>query len=242
MRISKIPIDSTYLKIYRIGESIRRKKMPKNKVIETWSGAKYRYRKDGKLDQRYTYGKKIEKANHLIGRNIRVTKQYARRPVIGNKRAFWIFVVYLVLLGTLLLLKWITELRGEIINPYIGEIMAIAEAKELKKEEATYCEQDYVTGEICKYTDWDAKIMIAIAKSENGYEMYGGWNTDAYNINDNGTIDVGIFMINSIHGRSLEDMIDPIKNIEEAHRVWLSQGYYAWSDYNNRRFERYLNG
>lgn len=90
---------------------------------------------------------------------------------------------------------------------------------------------------------WDCKIIIAIAKSENGYEMYGNtWGADrTYKGNSNGSVDTGIFMINSVHGYSTEYLQDAKNNIGVAYKVWLSQGYEAWSDFLSKKYLKYLN-
>lgn len=51
---------------------------------------------------------------------------------------------------------------------------------------------------------------------------------DAVNRNRNGSVDVGLFQINSIHGQSTEDMRDPVKNAEFAHELYEAQGWRPW--------------
>ena len=85
---------------------------------------------------------------------------------------------------------------------------------------------------ICeKFGIYDCKIMIAIAKAESGMKA------DAFHINSNGTIDVGIFQINSSHfaqkGCSLSEAVDPLKNIDCAYSIYKASGITAWAVYNN---------
>jgi hypothetical protein len=67
--------------------------------------------------------------------------------------------------------------------------------------------------------------MIAIAHAESGFNC-GATNT----ANRNGTVDRGLFQINSVHNFT-GDYFDCQTNIEMAHKVWLSQGYDAWVVY-----------
>ncbi|RKY72548.1 MAG: hypothetical protein DRP97_00515 [Candidatus Latescibacterota bacterium] len=54
-------------------------------------------------------------------------------------------------------------------------------------------------------------------------------NPYAINWNSNGTHDVGIFMINSVHGYSDEEMFDVDKNISAAYLIYQRNGWPAWS-------------
>ena len=64
------------------------------------------------------------------------------------------------------------------------------------------------------FTTSTAVTMTAIAGAESGY------NTDAVNTaNSNGTHDVGLFQINSVHGYSDSDMKDPVKNAAAAKKI-----------------------
>ena len=117
----------------------------------------------------------------------------------------------------------------------ITEPIKIVEAESVESKEETIedmiCNPNY---------EWDCKTMIAIFKSENGYQLRGGWKPSAkYEGNTNGSTDTGIAMINSIYNFK-GDLTDPKYNIECAYKVWLSQGYEAWSDYNNSKYLKYL--
>lgn len=79
----------------------------------------------------------------------------------------------------------------------------------------------------------DPKTALAIAKAESGMRA------DAKNINRNGSNDVGIFQINSIHGHSIEERLDPIENIRMAREIYERRGWEAWSAYNNQKYLQY---
>jgi hypothetical protein len=69
--------------------------------------------------------------------------------------------------------------------------------------------------------------MLAIAKAESGL------NPKAHNQNRNGTIDTGLFQINSCHGYDEKWLQDPQNNIIAAKEVLRKQGKTAWVVYNN---------
>jgi len=80
---------------------------------------------------------------------------------------------------------------------------------------------------ICeKWGAYECKVAIAVAKAE-------GLNhpPDGFNINTNGTIDVGVFRINSIHfdkeGCSLTEIVDPYKNVDCAYQIYEASGWNA---------------
>lgn len=78
----------------------------------------------------------------------------------------------------------------------------------------------------------DAKIALAVAKSESNL------NPLAHNKNSNGTIDTGIFQINSIHGYDEKFLQDPENNIKVAYEVYLKAGkkFTPWVVYNNQSY------
>lgn len=71
----------------------------------------------------------------------------------------------------------------------------------------------------------------AVAKSESGLD------TAAVNTrNTNGSTDTGLWQINSVHGYSPAELLDPAGNARAAYAVWRRQGWSAWSDYRNGRY------
>lgn len=55
-----------------------------------------------------------------------------------------------------------------------------------------------------------------------------GLRNNAVGVNKNGTNDVGVAQINSIHGMSTEDRMDYKKNIDKAYQIYKSRGWKAW--------------
>ena len=92
---------------------------------------------------------------------------------------------------------------------------------------------------ICdKFGVYDCKMALAVARAESGM------NAEAWNVNRNGTIDVGIFQINSIHfnqpGCSLKEVADAKGNVDCAYSIWQEQGWRPWTVAKNGRFIKFL--
>jgi hypothetical protein len=80
----------------------------------------------------------------------------------------------------------------------------------------------------------DYKVARAVAKAESGLRE------QAFGINTNNTIDVGVFQINSIHfgqkGCSFKEVLDARSNIKCAHEIQKASGWTAWSVFNSGVF------
>lgn len=88
---------------------------------------------------------------------------------------------------------------------------------------------DYISSK-----DWDYSIAIRIAKSENFWNLNKHFDCRRTNVNKNGSIDRGIFQINSVHTDiSPEDAFNCFKNIDYAYNLWKRQGWQPWSAYTN---------
>lgn len=81
-----------------------------------------------------------------------------------------------------------------------------------------------------------ANIMAAIALAESG------GNPSAYHVDANGSVDRGLWQINSVHGYSPSSSFNPQDNAKQAVAVWKSSGYGAWSTYNSGAYKQYLPG
>lgn len=55
-----------------------------------------------------------------------------------------------------------------------------------------------------------------------------GLRPKAVGVNNNGTNDVGVAQINSIHGMSTEARMDYKKNIDKAYTIYKRRGWGAW--------------
>lgn len=99
---------------------------------------------------------------------------------------------------------------------------------------------EYVAALVKSYP-WDYSTAIRLAKSENYYNLTGSFDCARTNVNTNGSVDVGLFQINSIHsqrlsslGLTMEDMKDCKKNADYAYNwVYKASGWSPWSAYTN---------
>ena len=105
--------------------------------------------------------------------------------------------------------------------------------------------------EVRKYTDWDARIVSAIAEAENrtcnplkhnetASETHRDRNGNVICVGSYGALQVGC-----LHYRSDEDRNDLATNIRVAHRVWQQReawgnGYEAWTQYRNNEYNKFL--
>jgi len=78
------------------------------------------------------------------------------------------------------------------------------------------------------------KLAIAIFRSESGLRE------DAININTNGTIDVGVAQINSVHfkkpGCSLKEVATYKGNIDCAYSIYQASGWTPWTVFKTGAF------
>ena len=72
----------------------------------------------------------------------------------------------------------------------------------------------------------DYKMALAIAKAESGLRVH------AFHANDNGSIDLGIFQINSIHfnkaGCLMNELVTVMGNVKCAKSIYDAQGWNPW--------------
>jgi cell wall-associated NlpC family hydrolase len=80
----------------------------------------------------------------------------------------------------------------------------------------------------------DQVIMVAIAKAESGF------NTAATHTNSNGSVDRGLFQINSVHGFDPNKLLsDPTFNTQCAKKIYDGQGLRAWTVYTTGAWKNY---
>lgn len=78
-----------------------------------------------------------------------------------------------------------------------------------------------------------ATTMAAIAMAESG------GNPRATNNNSNGTVDRGLWQINSVHGYK-GNMFNPLTNARAALKVYKKQGLGAWVVYNTGAYKKFM--
>lgn len=102
------------------------------------------------------------------------------------------------------------------------------EAKNVEVKELTIEEK------IAKTFPENPKIMLAVAKAESGL------NPMTTNRNSNGTRDIGLFQINSVHGEDDLEMFDVDKNLVAARKIYDKQGITAWAAFNNNSYAKFM--
>lgn len=93
---------------------------------------------------------------------------------------------------------------------------------------------------IQKY-DWDSYTAQAIMRAENGA---CNPTKDNAGLNWDGSVDYGLFQVNSIHaemvGGDLERLRDPETNVRIAHQIYVAAGWTAWSTFKSGAYLKYL--
>lgn len=154
-----------------------------------------------------------------------------------NKRVPWGVIIPAVY--SLAYLFYLLQKQVPVPEFELPEIQKV-EAKEVSPAPTIPLEES-VEAHIQRLWGERANIAIAIAKAESGM------NCKAVNgSNSNGSIDRGLFQINSIHNYNVSDLFDCHKNIDIAYKIylqkqsWTGDGFQAWSVYNNKRYLKFL--
>lgn len=82
--------------------------------------------------------------------------------------------------------------------------------------------------------------MFAIAQAENR-----GCDPNRHNLTNSENHGVcvgsyGVLQVGCLHFEAGEDRNDLSTQVAVAHRVWLKQGYTAWTMFNNDEYEQFL--
>ena len=88
---------------------------------------------------------------------------------------------------------------------------------------------------ICvKFGVYECKTALAIAQAESGLRE------DAIGINNNRTVDLGVFQINSVHfkkeGCSPKELLDQFKNVDCAFNIFKASGFSPWVTFKNGNY------
>ena len=92
---------------------------------------------------------------------------------------------------------------------------------------------------ICqKFGNYECKPALAVASAESGLRE------DAYHINSDGTIDIGVFQINEAHwekpGCSPKELFDAESNVDCAYTIWQASGWNPWVVYKSGSYIKHL--
>ena len=76
-------------------------------------------------------------------------------------------------------------------------------------------------------------MAIAIAKAESGLRC------EAVNVNRGGSVDKGVFQLNSVH-TAKGNLDDCLEGIKIAKVIYDRQGWSPWVAYTNKSYKRFL--
>ena len=113
------------------------------------------------------------------------------------------------------------------------DALVSAGAQESSSDTLSVSSDDDIAGIITHYFGSDSKIALAVAKAESNLKP-------SYHTNSNGSVDCGIFQINSIHQPTKSQCENAEENIKLAHQIFLKKGFGAWSAYNNLSYQKYV--
>jgi len=82
--------------------------------------------------------------------------------------------------------------------------------------------KDWIREQWEERTDAPWHEVWAVVQGESG------WNSDAYNTNTNGTIDSGLYQINSVHDIPLSCTINTVCATNHAIELYNEQGWRPW--------------
>ena len=115
-----------------------------------------------------------------------------------------------------------------------GHTIEIHNSNTIRTVEAKEIRELSIEEKIAQAFPENPKVMIAIAKAESNLDP------NATNVNTNGSTDIGLFQINSIHGEDELSLFDVDKNIAVARKIYDKQGLSAWSVFNNKSFLKHM--
>lgn len=122
-------------------------------------------------------------------------------------------------------------------SPPVQELLAEEPREVVEKEVLIEVQIDWtqerIIQEIVNTFPEDTETALAIARCESGY------NPDAINTsNPNGSVDRGVFQINSVHNSHLSEMeldpFDPGDNIKFARHLYIAHGWTPWVCYTHK--------
>ena len=161
---------------------------------------------------------------NYIGFSAYEDANYKNHNVLSTLRAFT-----LILIPTFICMVYGNyNVKQDLLNPLISineiEVQAQEPTPTPEPDKCSLIENE-IEQYICEVFEEDYEDAMTILSCENK-----GLNPLAINdANSNGSIDVGIFQINSIHGFTVEEMQDWKANVDFAHKLFERGGWYQWS-------------
>lgn len=85
----------------------------------------------------------------------------------------------------------------------------------------------------------DCRMALAISQAENGTRQCDRVSKP----NSNGSYDIGVFQINTIHTPSkgnIKQLKECMHNIKVAKQIFDAQGWSPWSVYKSGKYKQYV--
>ena len=148
-----------------------------------------------------------------------------RKPKTFSKLA-WTLI--LVTCGTAIaisaLFGWAKEMNTSSLNT-LKSTFQLEKPVQAKEEVKELTQKQMILNYIVEvFGDESANAITIINKCENH-----NFDPKAQNWNSNGSVDTGIFMVNSVHGYSEEQLKDWKFNIDKAKQIYDRNGWSAWA-------------
>lgn len=194
----------------------------------------------------------IEKMKRLLQwfrERLVAIKNWIFDKVINTKGGY--FVVGLVIGSTLIFIFLVGkpfyqemsegyDIATEILIRESTQVVPQEDGLVKEKSEAVPQEKSEVSlrdieGLITRYFGEDSQTALAVAKAESRL------NPQAKNINTNGSVDCGIFQINSVHKPTKEQCENAEENIKLAHKIYSKSGFIPWTAYKSGSYKKFLN-
>ena len=99
-----------------------------------------------------------------------------------------------------------------------------------------------IRAEIAKYDGWHVATMAAVAEAESRCKLNATGDT-TLTFTRNGRVygySVGAMQVRILPNREACDTHNLEVNIKCAYKIWQSQGYAAWTMYNNGKYKEFL--
>lgn len=207
-------------------------------TVTDYKGYTYRVRKDGKADRRYKYQPDVDFSEKPKGKTIRSVKKEEKPTIhIAKSSQGWkvlavIWALALICYGLARLTRTIWEQTPDF--KYRPVLTPFAEAREHVivpppegTERPSWCQTEYEQLVCAK--DWDDRLMVALMYAESGGDPLRKY------AEADGTVSVGLFQINSVHGYTEYDLKNPVKNVDIAYEIYKTSGIYPWGAYTDGR-------
>lgn len=138
-----------------------------------------------------------------------------------QNRLLWTFVYFCILGGLL----YITQ--DSVVSPCSDSGCHVVVKTVYAQDSDSDSEFEKIVAYITKKFSPEGKHVVV--QAINCFYSESGLRSNAVGVNKNGSNDVGVAQINSIHGMSTEDRMNYKKNIDKAYKIYKSRGNWsAW--------------